>query len=174
MVTIKNTFEHVKGEGISAHEKRNVSPMTPHIVRFVQGVRSASRPRTSAEKHAQTSENPEHILVIEFDSANATDTPGGPKNSMSVAADSIQRSIIAVVARRETGEDHNVMQSLPNYVDRLGLVKTELKHDQWDCMDLVTKSLVLTKAESCKKARRCHFCIGVFEIGNAQGEEEDW
>ena len=67
--------------------------------------------------------------MIEFDYAYATDTPGGPKNSMSVATDSIHRSIFAVVAR--SGQDDNVLQSLQNYVDQLGLVVTQMKYDQW-------------------------------------------
>ena len=78
--------------------------MKPHIVRFVHGVRSASRPR-GLGKHAKQVENPEQIPVIEFDYAFATDTPGGPKISMKVATDSIHRSIFAVVARRKGGQD---------------------------------------------------------------------
>ena len=57
--------------------------------------------------------NPEHILVIEFDHAFATDTPGDPNRriSMMVATDSIHGSIFAVVARRKGGQDDHVMQS---------------------------------------------------------------
>ena len=36
----------------------------------------------------------------------------------------------AVVARRKVGQDDYVMQSFQNYIDRLGLVKAELKCDQ--------------------------------------------
>ena len=68
--------------------------------------------------------------MIEFDYAFATDTPGGPKISMMVATDSIHGSIFAVVARREGGQDDYVMQSFQNSIDRLGLVKAELKCDQ--------------------------------------------
>ena len=68
--------------------------------------------------------------MIDFDYAFATDTPGGPKISMMVATDSIHRSIFAVVARRKGGQDGYVMQSFQNYIDRLGLVKAELKCDQ--------------------------------------------
>ena len=50
-------------------------------------------------------ENPEHILVIEFDYAFATDTSGGPKISMMVATDSIHGSIYAHVIRRNGGQD---------------------------------------------------------------------
>ena len=81
-------------------------------------------------KHAKQVENPEHIPVIEFDYAFATDTPGGPKISMMVATDSIHGSIFAVVAWRKGGQDHHVMQSFQNYIDRLELVKAELKCDQ--------------------------------------------
>ena len=74
----------------------------------------------------------EHIPVIEFDYAFATDTPGDTnrKFSMTVATNSIHGSIFAVVARRKGGQDDYVMQSFQNYIDRLGLVKAELKCDQ--------------------------------------------
>ena len=65
-----------------------------------------------------------------FGYAFATDTPGGPKISMMVATDSIHGSIFAVVARRKGGQDDYVMKSFQNYIDRLGLVKAELKCDQ--------------------------------------------
>ena len=81
-------------------------------------------------KHVKQVGNPEHIPVIEFDYAFATDTPGGPKISMMVATDSIHGSIFAVVARRKGGQDDHVMQSFQNYIDRLGLVKAALKCDQ--------------------------------------------
>ena len=50
--------------------------------------------------------------------------------SMMVATDSIHGSIFAVVARKKGGQDDYVMQSFQNYIDRLGLVKAELKCDQ--------------------------------------------
>ena len=56
-------------------------------------------------KHAKQVENPEHILVIEFDYAFATDTSGGPKISMMVATDSIHGSIDAVVIRNGGQDD---------------------------------------------------------------------
>ena len=70
--------------------------------------------------------------MIEFDYAFATDMPGDPnrKISMMVVSDSIHGSIFAVVARRKGGQDDYVMQSFQNYVDRLGLVRAELKCDQ--------------------------------------------
>ena len=46
-------------------------------------------------KHAKQVGNPEHILVVEFDYAFATDIPGGPKFSMTVATDSVHGSICA-------------------------------------------------------------------------------
>ena len=59
------------------------------------------------ESHTKQLWNTEHILVIEFDYAFATDTPGDPtkKISMMVATDSIHGSIFAVVARRMDGQD---------------------------------------------------------------------
>ena len=68
--------------------------------------------------------------MVEFDYAFATDTLGGPKNSMMVATDSIHGSVFAVVARRKGGQDDYVMQSFQNYMDRLGLVEADLKCDQ--------------------------------------------
>ena len=74
-------------------------------------------------KHTKQLGNAEHIPVIEFDYAFATDTPGDPnrKISMMVATDSIHGSIFAVVARRKGGQDDYVMQSFQNYIDRLGI-----------------------------------------------------
>ena len=94
-------------------------------------------------KHAKQVVNPEHIPVIEFDHAFATDTPGGSKFSMMVATDSIHGSIFAVVARRKGGQDVvYVMQSFQNYNDRLGLVKAELKCDQEPCTLDVANALI--------------------------------
>ena len=48
----QNTFEHVKLKvppKPCEPTKWNISPMKPHIVRFVHGVRSASRPRDLTE-----------------------------------------------------------------------------------------------------------------------------
>ena len=81
-------------------------------------------------KHAKQVGNPEHIPVIEFDCALATDTPGGPKISMMVATNSIHGSIFAVVAGRTGGQDDYVMQSFQHYIDRLGSVKAEMQCDQ--------------------------------------------
>ena len=49
---------------------------------------------------------------------------------MMVATDFIHGSIFAVVARRKGGQDDYVMLSFQNYIDRVGLVKAELKCDQ--------------------------------------------
>ena len=80
--------------------------------------------------------------MIEFDYALATDTPGGPKISMMVAADSVHGSIFAVVARRKGGQDDYVMQIFQNYIDRLGLVKAELKCDQEPSTLVVANALI--------------------------------
>ena len=86
--------------------------------------------------------NPEHIPVIGFDDAFATDTLGGPKISMMVATDSIHGSVFAVVARRKGGQDDYVMLSFENYIDRLRLVKAELKCDQEPSTLDVANSLI--------------------------------
>ena len=111
----QNTFEHVK-------------------VKVLKALR-AHRRGTSVSpdgKHAKQLENLEHIPVIEFDYAFATDTPGDPNRRISMmdATDSIHGSMFAVVARRNGGQDDYVMQSVQNYSDRLGLVKAELTCDQ--------------------------------------------
>ena len=49
---------------------------------------------------------------------------------MKVATGSIHGSIFAVVARRKGGQDDDVMQSFQSYIDKLGLVKAELKCDE--------------------------------------------
>ena len=72
-------------------------------------------------KHTKQLGNAEHIPVIEF----ATDTPGDPNRKIS-----IHGSFFAAVARRKGGQDDYVMQSFQNYIDRLGLVRAELKCDQ--------------------------------------------
>ena len=49
--------------------------MKLHIVLSVPGVRSASRPRALTENTPNSCDNAEHIPVIEFDYAFATDMP---------------------------------------------------------------------------------------------------
>ena len=112
-------------------EERQVSPMKPHIVLSVPGVRY-DKAKSPDGKHTKQLGNAEHIIVIEFDFASATDMLGDPnrKISMMVATDSIHGSIIAVVPRRKGGQDDHVMQSFHNYIDGLGLVRAELKCDQ--------------------------------------------
>ena len=75
------------------------------MVRIETRLRSASRPRALTENTPNKWRIPEHILVIEFDYAFATDTLGGPKFSMIVATDSIHGSNFAVVARRRGCQD---------------------------------------------------------------------
>ena len=57
-------------------------------------------------KHTKQLVNLEHIPVIEFAYAFATDSP---KITMMVATDYIHGSMFAVVARRRGGQDDNVM-----------------------------------------------------------------
>ena len=61
---------------------------------------------------------------------------------MMVATDSLHESIFAVVARRKGGLDDYVMQSFQNYIDRLGLVKAELKCDQEPITLCVANTLI--------------------------------
>ena len=48
------------------------------------GVKSASKPRALTENTPNSLENAEHIFVIEFDYAFATDTPGDPNRKISM------------------------------------------------------------------------------------------
>ena len=88
--------------------------------------------RSPDGKHAKQVGNPEHIPVVDFNYAYATDALGDPirRISMIVATDSIHGSIYAVVARRKGGQDDYVTQSCQKYIDRLGLAKAELKCDK--------------------------------------------
>ena len=90
------------------------------------------RAKSPDGRHTKQLVDTEHILVIEFDDAFASDTLGDPNRfiSMMVATDSIHGSMLAVVTRRKGGQDDHVMQSFQNYIDRLGLVKGESKCDQ--------------------------------------------
>ena len=105
--------------------------MRPHIVFSVHG-EIRVKAKSLDGKHTEQLVDTEHIPVIELDYAFATDNLGDPnrKISMMVATDSIHGSIFAVVARRKGGQDDYVMQIFQNYIDRLVLVKAELKCDQ--------------------------------------------
>ena len=59
-----------------------------------------------------------------------------------VVTGSIDGSMLAVVARRKGGQDDYVMQSFQNYIDRLGLIKAELKCDQEPSTPDVAHALV--------------------------------
>ena len=76
-------------QSLTSPRKRSVSPMKPHIVLSVLGVKFASKPRALTENTPNSWENAERIPVIEFEYAFATDTPGDPnrKFSMMVATD---------------------------------------------------------------------------------------
>ena len=104
--------------------------MKPHICPFRAWCEICVKAKSPDGKHAKQVGNPEHIPVIEFDYAFATDMPGGPKITMMVATDSIHGSVFAAVARRKGGQDDYEMQSFQDYIDRLGLGKAELKCDQ--------------------------------------------
>ena len=129
MVRIKNTFEHVKVKVLpKPYEQTNEERQSHEATHcpFRAWCEVCVKAKSLDGKHAKQVENPENFLVIEFDSAFATDTLGGPKISMMVVIDSIHGSIFAVVARRKGSQDEYVMQSFQNYTDRLGLVKEGL------------------------------------------------
>ena len=129
----QKTFEHVKvkvpPKSYEPTKEERQSHEATHCP-FRAWCEICVKAKSPDGKHAKQVENPEHVPVIDFDYAIATDTLGGPKNSIMVATDSIHGSIFAVVARRKGGQDDYVMQSFQDYIDRLGLVKAELKCDQ--------------------------------------------
>ena len=131
----QNTHEHVKVKVLPkpcepTKEERQSHEATHCPFRAWCAI--CSKAKSPDGNHAKQVEYPEHIHVIKFDCAFATDTPGDPNRiiSMMVATDLIHGSIFAVVARRKGGQDDYVMQSFQNYIDRLGLVRAELKCDQ--------------------------------------------
>ena len=138
-VRVKTRFEHVKvkvtPKPYEPTKEERQSHEATHCL-FRAGCVICVKTKSPDGKHVKQVENPEHIPVIESDYAFATDTPGGPKIPMMVATDSIHGSIFAVVARRKGGQDH-VMQSFQNSIDRLGLVKAELKcHQESSTLDV--------------------------------------
>ena len=70
-------------------------------------------------KHTKQLKNVEHIPVIEFDCAFATDMPGDPNRKISMMVVNSWVIFFAVVARRKGGQDDYVMQSFQKYIDRL-------------------------------------------------------
>ena len=96
MVRNKNTFEHVTVKALPkpcepTKEERQSHEAT-HCP-FRAWCEICVKAKSPDGKHAKKVEIREHILVIEFDYAFATDTLGGPKISMMVATDSIHGSI---------------------------------------------------------------------------------
>ena len=127
----QNTLEHVKVKVLPKPYEPTKEERQSHEAThrpFRAWCEICVKAKSLDGKHAKV-ENPEHIPVIEFDYAFATDTPGGPKISMMVKTDSIHGSFFAVVVRRKGGQDDYVMQRIQHYIDRLGLVKAELKCD---------------------------------------------
>ena len=92
MVRTKNTFEHVKVKvHLKPHEpskEERQSHKATHCP-FRAWCEICVKAKSPEGKHAKQVGNPEHIPVIEFDDAFATDTLGGPKISVMVATDSI-------------------------------------------------------------------------------------
>ena len=122
----QNTFEHVKVKVLPkpyepTKEERQLHEAT-HCP-FCAWCEICVKAKSPDGKHTKQLGNAEHIPVIEFDYAFATDIPGDPswKISMMVATDSIHGSIFAVVTRRKGRHDDYVMQSFQDYIDRLGL-----------------------------------------------------
>ena len=98
----QNTFEHLKVKvPPKPYEPTKEERQTHEATHcpFRAWCEICVKAKSLDQKHAKQVVNLEHIPVIEFDYAFATDTPGGPKISMMVATDSIHGSNLAVVAR---------------------------------------------------------------------------
>ena len=66
--------------------------------------------------------------MIEFDYAFATDTLGDPNKKISMmVATQFMDQVLLLWQGEIGGQDDYVMQSFQNYIDRLGLVKAELR-----------------------------------------------
>ena len=117
----QNTFEHVNvkvpPKPCEPSKEERQSHEATHCP-FRAWCEICVKAKSPDGKHAKQVGNPEHIPVIEFAYAFPADTPGGPKISMMVAT------------REKGGQDVHVMWSFQNDIDRLGLVKAELKCDQ--------------------------------------------
>ncbi len=87
--------------------------------------------KSKNNKHMQQNPDAEHIPVIELDYTFGSERPGDVecKATLLVATDSIHSSVMAVLARKKGSQDECSVQSLVNYVDRLGLGTVELKCD---------------------------------------------
>ena len=107
--------------------------MRLRIVLSVLGARSVLQVKSPDGRHTKQSTDKEHALVIEFDCASATDTPGDRNRRITMliaTTNSIPKSVFSCVTRRQGGQDDHVMHSFQNCVDRLGSVKAESKCDQ--------------------------------------------
>ena len=72
----------------------------------------------------------ETIPVVEFDFAIGTDRPGDPEMVITVVTNYVNNSCLSLMARRKGAQDEYVVHGMLNNVDRLGLVKAEMKCDQ--------------------------------------------
>ena len=134
MVRIKTRLSMLRSrchQSLTSPQKRNVSHEVTHCP-FRAWFEICVKAKSPYGKDTKQLGNPEHIRVIEFDYAFATDAPGDPNRRISLWLRQIQfmGSVFAVVARRKSGQDDYVMQSFQIHIDRLGLVKAELKCDQ--------------------------------------------
>ena len=92
MVRIKNTFEQVKVKALPKPYEPTKEERQSHEAThcpFRAWCEICVKAKSLNGKYATQVENPNHILVIEFDYALATDMPGGPKVSVMVATASI-------------------------------------------------------------------------------------
>ena len=135
MVGIKNTFEHVKVKvppkpRESTKEERQSHEATHGPFRAWCEI--CVKVKSPDGRHAKQVEIQEHIPVIEFDYAFATDKPGGPKISMMVdGCDRLNSWIdFSCCGKEKRWPGRFCDAEFPNCIDRLGLVKAELKCDQ--------------------------------------------
>ena len=110
----QNTFKHVKvkvpPKPFEPTKEERQSHEATHCP-FRAWCEICIKAKSPHGKHTKQLENPEHIPVVAFDYAFATETLGDPNRriSMMVATDSSHGSIFAVVARRKGGQDDYMM-----------------------------------------------------------------
>ena len=96
----QNTIEHVKVKVPPKLYEPTKEERQSHEATHCASCEICVKATSPDGKHAKQVGNPEHVPVIEFDYAFATDTLGGPKIVMMFVVDSVHGSIFAVVRRK--------------------------------------------------------------------------
>ena len=168
-VRIKTRFEHVKvkvpPKPYEPSKEERQSHEATHCP-FRAWCEICVKAKSPDGKHAKQVGNPEHIPVIEFAYAFPADTPGGPKISMMVATG------------EKGGQDVYVMHSFQNDIDRLGLVKAELKSDQGakhsQCGKCFDQTVSMHSSGCDCNAKRLEGELGVWRTSEFDNSRTAW